>query len=362
MMRAEKAADFLRFHGWEQATHFFLPSDASRRRYTRLINPDGRQAMFMDMPIHPEERFAEFLQVARHLNNLGIRGPEIYAADDVEGFALLEDLGDQTITSQLAAGVDPAPLYRAAVDILIQLHTQPTAANINVAPFDHAFLHDEMMRFIDWRWPYFKGEQVPAPIRTEFAQLVSDLLNHIPVTPQTLVLRDYHAANLMVLTSPLKKQNLILISGASRVSKDAHLADSAKASFDKNATHSTQDEAGIKLAVIDFQDAQIGHPAYDLVMLLQDARLDIPTALATELYEYYLQKTGFERVSFDQAYLIFAAQLHGRLLGQFIRLKLRDGKDGYLKYLPRSQQHFENSLCNPLLHQIAVFIRRNKLL
>ena len=213
-----------------------LTGDASRRRYTRLIHPDGRQAMFMDMPIHPEERFAEFLSVAKHLKSLNIRVPEVYAADELEGFALIEDLGDATITSQLAAGATPALLYRAAVDILIQLHTQPAAANIQVASFDHVFLHDEMMRFIDWRWPYFKDEQVPADIRAEFSQLVSDLLNHIPFEPKTLVLRDYHAANLMVLsiTNP------------------------------------------IQLAVIDFQDAQIGHPAYDLLSLMEDARLDVP--------------------------------------------------------------------------------------
>lgn len=318
-MREQLAAKFLAQNGWAGAQALPLPGDASRRRYTRLIKSDGSRAMLMDMPPHPEERFAEFLRVGTHLQKLGIRVPQIWAADHENGLALLEDLGDETITSQLAKSVEPETLYRAAVNILVQLHTQPSAAQIEVALFDHAFLYDEMMRFIDWRWPYFKGEQVPDDIRAEFAQLVSDLLNHIPAQPQTLVLRDYHAANLMVLSSG-------------------------------------------QLAVIDFQDAQIGHPAYDLLSLLEDARLDVPADLASELYENYLQVTGFDRTSFDQTYTIFAAQRHARLLGQFIRLKLRDGKDHYMQYLPRVQTQFERTLAHPLLKPLAAFIRKHALL
>ena len=87
-----------------------------------------------------------------------------------------------------------------------------------------------------------------------------------------------------------------------------------------------------------------------------------PADLAKELYEYYLAQTSFDRASFDQTYTIFAAQRHSRLLGQFIRLKLRDGKDGYMQYLPRVQQQFERTLYHPLLQPISTFIEKYNLL
>ena len=119
-----------------------------------------------------------------------------------------------------------------------------------------------------------------------------------------------------------------------------------------------------RLGLIDFQDAVWGHPAYDLVSLLQDARLDAPEETEKRLYARYCEgaakaDAGFDAVSFALAYAILGAQRNTKILGIFARLSLRDGKNGYLAHLPRIERYLFRNLAHPDLKGLRAWYEAN---
>ena len=107
-----------------------------------------------------------------------------------------------------------------------------------------------------------------------------------------------------------------------------------------------------RLGAIDFQDALWAHPAYDLVSLLQDARLEVPEESERLLFERYCEGAAkadpnFDCASFAKAYAILGAQRNTKIAGIFARLSLRDGKHGYLAHLPRIARYLFRNLAHP---------------
>ena len=122
-----------------------------------------------------------------------------------------------------------------------------------------------------------------------------------------------------------------------------------------------EDRADIKkVGIIDFQDAVLGHPAYDLVSLLQDARVDVPEALELALLTRYIKArrdadAAFDAAMFAEHYAILSAQRNTRLLGTFARLNRRDGKPHYLKHQPRIWSYLGRSLAHPALSELRAW-------
>ena len=286
---------FLEDAGWGDAEVTPLRPDASFRSYYRLCRGKGN-AMLMDAP-PPREDIRPFVKVALHLSALGIRVPKIYHCDPVRGFLLLEDLGDDTFTSLLASGaVGERELYRMAVEALLRIHHQPAAAAIDLPPYGAGPLLGEAQLFVHWYAPALRGAPLPAEARESYREAWLEALRVLPPVPPTLVLRDFHVDNLM----------------------------------------RTGDPEHPDCAVLDFQDALLGPPAYDLVSLLQDARRDISRELEEEMLDYYFQHLQPpDRETFMRWYRLLGTQRHAKVAGIFVRLCVRDGKCGYLEHLPR---------------------------
>jgi aminoglycoside/choline kinase family phosphotransferase len=115
-------------------------------------------------------------------------------------------------------------------------------------------------------------------------------------------------------------------------------------------------EGRARVGLIDTQDALMGHPAYDLASMLQDARVDIDFGFADDLYEHYcaLRKDDpkFNRADVDVAFAILGAQRATKILGIFARLSKRDGKHGYLRHIPRVSRYLERNLAHPQLSRL----------
>lgn len=281
--------------GWGDAKEKALPADASFRRYYRLQG--GRSsALIMDAP--PErEAVAPFVRVARHLAALGFSAPHILACDEEAGFLLLEDFGDRTFTRLLAEGASEEGLYRLAVDLLVALHGREDADGIVLPAYDLGPLLDEAALFVDWYWPEKQGRPCPAELRADYLAAWRAVFAALPPAPATFVHRDFHVDNLMLL----KEREGLAACG-----------------------------------LLDFQDALIGPPAYDLVSLLEDARRDIDPALVAQLYGRYCAGVGdLDHAGFAASYAALGAQRHAKVAGIFTRLLRRDGKDAYLKHIPR---------------------------
>lgn len=315
--RAALSQAFLQRAGWGDAARSKLAGDASFRKYERL-NRNGEPAVLMDAP-PPQEDVRPFTRIARHLAALGYSAPRILAEDAEHGFLLLEDLGDDLFARLLKSGGDERGLYEATIDFLLDLHRHPAPADL--APYDEARLIDEAQLFTDWYLPALTGHDTPANIRQAFRFLFGILVPEVGMdtTPdqRILVLRDFHAENLIWLP---------------------------------------QRTGPARLGLLDFQDAVAGHPAYDLVSLLEDARRDVDPDLADAMLQRYIAGSGVDDATFRRAYAILGAQRNIRIIGIFTRLWKRDGKPHYQSFMPRMWGLLERDLAHPALADLRGWI------
>jgi aminoglycoside/choline kinase family phosphotransferase len=306
--RATLRRQFVAAAGWHDAEVTALPGDASFRRYFRLTRP-GASAMLMDAP-PPQEDVRPFQRIARLLLELDLSAPRILAADLEAGFLLLEDFGDATYTRLLAGGGAEAGLYRIAGDTLAALHRRfDPAAATGIAPYDDAVFLREASLLPDWFLPEAMGTPTEDALRTDYLDRWAAVLPLARAVPETLVLRDYHVDNLMLLP----------------------------------------DRQGPRACgLLDFQDALIGPVTYDIVSLIEDARRDVAPDVAAAVRARYLDAfPGIDPEAFGRSLAILGAQRHAKVIGIFCRLMRRDGKPVYLRHLPRLWRLLERSLAHP---------------
>lgn len=307
--RAAASQAFLVEAGWGDADRRFLAGDASDRSYDRLWR-GAQTAVLMDAPPGKGDDPATFLAIAAHLTAIGLSAPKCYAQDLHNGFLLLEDLGDQIYAGvlQTTPGLENS-LYTAATQVLAHLQSHPPAANLpNLTAQDWA---GAACFALDWYRFAVTGERTdPA----EFRNTLTDAISHHADGPRVMIMRDYHAENLLWLP----------------------------------------DRPGLaRVGLLDFQLAQLGQPGYDLVSLLQDARRDVSRETEAAMIRAFCQQTGTAEDSFRPAYAALGAQRALRIIGIFARLCLKDGKPHYLALLPRVWHQLQRNLAEPELAPLA---------
>ncbi len=318
--RARRIVDFLEAQGWGAATRRPLAGDASFRRYERLTLAQKR-AVLMDAP-PPQENVRPFIAIDRLLAGAGLAVPAIYGADEGAGLLLLEDMGDDTYTRLLARGESETRLYELAVDLLIELHRRlPVEKLAGVPGFEEATALRQVKLLLEWYWPATQSGAVPAAAIADFEAAWRSVLALWHRSARGLVLFDFHVDNLMLLAGR---------SGLASV------------------------------GLLDFQDAMVGPRAFDLVSLIDDARRDVPAELAAALMARYLAAfPDLDHAAFAAAYAASGAQRHTRILGTFTRLCRRDGKPGYLAFIPRVWRQLEARLHHPALAPLADWFARH---
>ena len=311
---------FLESCGWRDVELAPLAGDASFRRYYRLQR-DGRRVVVMDAP-PPQENVAPYVAVSRLLRNLGLSAPEVFAEDSEHGFLLIEDFGDDTYTRLLDGGADERALYTLAVDTLVELQRAAERRSaLDLPPYDTGRLLAEASLLVDWYAPAALRSPLSRALREDYLALWRAVLPQAALKADTLVLRDYHVDNLMLLA----------------------------------------DRPGVRsCGLLDFQDAVCGPPSYDLVSLLEDARRDVPAELREAMSERYLAAfPRSDRAAFLRSAAILAAQRNCKILGIFTRLWKRDGKPQYLAHIPRIWRLLEEDLAHPALAPIQQWIDRH---
>lgn len=315
MIPPAAAPDFLADHGWNDADIRPLAGDASFRRYFRVHRASGETAVLMDAPPEHED-IGPFLTIAGHLLDQGFHPPRPLAVDREKGLLLLEDFGDDRVGPLLQR--EPGrerEIYESAVDILARLAARPAPADL--APYDETAMEREVSLFPDW-YVEALGIDVDGPAFLEaWRRVWGDVLRIVDENP-VLVLRDYHADNLMVL--PGRPE----------------------------------------LGLLDFQDALAGHAAYDLVSLLQDARRDVAPELEEAMIDLYGERAGVaDRELFRAHYEILGAQRNTKIIGIFTRLWKRDGKPFYPTMHPRIWTYLERNLAHPALAPVRTWFDAN---
>jgi tRNA threonylcarbamoyl adenosine modification protein YjeE len=329
--------------GWTDAKRIPLQGDASTRAYERLQKPSGETAILMISPPRPDgppvrrgkpysviaklaESVHAFVAVDRGLRALGLSAPKILGEDLEAGLLLLEDLGSELFVDENG----PIPdRYAEATRLLARLHGATLPAVLPVTeerehalpPYDLEALLIEAELLADWYVPHIQRSQLSGSARAEFVNSWSETLMEIVAGPATWTLRDYHSPNLIWLP---RRQGLQ------------------------------------RVGLIDFQDAVLGPPAYDVASLLQDARVTVPGDLELKLVSLYVRErkatdSAFEVAAFARAYAIMGAHRATKVLGIFARLDKRDGKPQYLAHLPRLEAYLARNLAHPALAKLKAW-------
>lgn len=291
-------------------------ADASPRQYYRL---EGRSLLLMEDPTDPVG-FAAYLRLSAHLNDLGLSAPRVIAADPAEGLALIEDFGDATYANALADGREEGALYRLAVDALLHLHNDPRGAKVDQPHYDLQVILDELAIFAEWFGPAVAPDLDAADFARDWQALWQLALAPVGGRFDTLIMRDFHVDNLMLL--------------------DAR-------------------EGVARCGLLDFQDGALGPCEYDLMSLLQDARRDLSPGLEQALLARYLENAPDHLgrpEDIRRRYHLLAAQRHARILGVFVRLCQRDGKPRYLTWIPRVLRQFRTALTEANLTEISALL------
>ena len=353
LRRAIQKADF----DGRNSHIYYLQGDASVRRYARLVSKK-RNAIVMDWPAqvdgpntrkgqsysdiaHLAEDVGPFLGVGRVLKRAGFSAPAIYSEDAKHGIVVLEDLGDQVLQKIIENGNEHSSpsqeeMWTASVDVLIELRGVPIPDMIPVKngvgyrlpDFDRKAMMIEVELLIDWYLPMIRqGSDEDEHLHNDFVGVWNNLLDGL-LERQNMsehsaelsrwVLRDYHSPNLIWLA---------------------------------------EREADARVGLIDFQDALRGPAAYDLVSLLQDARVNVSPELETRLFNYYCTEVqrhepDFDRTFFEFSYAVLGAQRSTKILGIFARLAERDQKPHYLAHIPRVWRYLERNLGHQELTQL----------
>jgi len=334
--RLKTLREFLETAGHENSCRQRMAGDASTRSYARLIR-DGGVVILMNSPrrpdgpaiyggksysaaVHLAEDVRPFVAIADGLRAHGVSAPVIDHADLVNGFLITEDFGSEGVVE----GSPPRPIverYEAATEMLAALHgevlpdTVPLAEDsYTVSSFDTEALLIEIGLMVEWYLPD-RGTALSQEQHDEFVAMWRELLRRADDAAKTWVLRDFHSPNLIWLP----------------------------------------ERSGIAcVGVIDFQDTVLGPASYDVVSLLQDARIDVPETFELALLSRYIRARraadpSFDPVAFAELYAIMSVQRNTRLLGTFARLNRRDGKPQYLRHLPRIWTYLNRSLAHPTL-------------
>lgn len=338
--------ELLRREGWDDAERRFLQGDASTRAYERLQKPNGQRAILMISPARPDgppirfgksysaiahlaENVLPFVALSQGLRRLGLSAPEVYGMDLDAGFLLIEDLGGAGVVDENGP---IAERYLEAAGALAYLHAQRVpevialegGGDYAIPPYDLDALLIEVELLVDWYLPRLKAP-ISSGARAIFLNLWRAALIDVASAAPTWTLRDYHSPNLLWLAAR---------------------------------------EGLARIGILDFQDCVLGHPAYDMASLGQDARVDVPGDLELKLLAYYAKlrreaDPAFDMADFAKAYAILAAQRATKILGIFARLDQRDGKPQYLAHLPRVEAYLSNSLRHPALADVRAWYAAN---
>jgi N-acetylmuramate 1-kinase len=319
----------------------FLEGDASSRRYESVASVHSA-AVLMDMPKRPDgpivkdnktysaiahlaEGIGAVVGINDHLFGLGFSVPETYDVDLENGLALIEPLGTQVYGKMMLRGEDMREPMRAAVDVLADMADRKWPAVVpvrdkaehHIANYDLQAMMIEVDLLPSWYWPHIKNSRLPDESHAQFSALWESVIAKLGSDHPVWSLRDYHSPNLLWMPQ----------------------------------------RQGIRRAgLIDTQDCVMGHPAYDLVSMLQDARVDVDFKFADGLFDYYcslrLIAKNFDRTGFTRDFAILGAQRATKILGIFARLFKRDGKPAYLKHMPRVSRYLARNLAHPALKEL----------
>lgn len=316
--REQARRDFVSSHVKGEFNLSPIGADWASRRYLRVRAGDKSFVLLESVPDHLPvvtmgHKLSAFIRINKMLHGKGIHTPEIFAADEREGYVLLEDMGDTTVNAALDAGGDEMALYGAATDVLIALRERIGLDDLCDFPkYKDSYIRKGRQRIVDWYVPATRHEANNDELLDGYLKAWDAVAANMPAPPIGFIHGDFHPGNLMLLPDGT-------------------------------------------CGVLDFQDAMAGPAPYDLSNLLENIRRDVPRAV----YDAMLARYGGGE-DFRAWFRVMGTQFHCRIIGQVIRLAVLSGKDELLGYMPRIQSYLGEALKDPILKPLADWMRAEK--
>ena len=282
---------------WADAKFAPIAGDLSARQYFRL-SLDDSTAVLMDATAEPSSTPA-FVRLTHWLRDAGLSAPAILKDGQKDGLLLLEDLGDQPVSRRLSDPRKMRPTLDVCLDLLLAIRALTTPKLFVPTPKDLC------------SWTTLADDYYPGAKNSELdafrPKLETVLARHMTSRP-TVSLRDFHADNLMWLP----------------------------------------DRTGIaRLGLLDYQDAMLTHPVYDLVSLLTDARTSISREVRAEYIRAYAERSHDDLSGLEEAFAAFSIQRNLRILGIFHRAAVQHGKHHHIPKVARVYGYLSEALEHP---------------
>lgn len=312
---------FLQEAGWDGAARQTVGEDWSQRHIIRLLREGSSAILMQSLPdgdprLTPGHHPGDYVRIANYLKTLGLSVPDIYSAAPEEGLLLVEDLGSENFHDSLT-DQDALELYMAATNVLIHLYQTTDQTGIPLPDYYRGHIHTGRRRVIDWYAPLLRQKKNEDGLAECYLAVWDEIEKKLPPIPRRFLHADYHPHNLVWMP----------------------------------------DREGIrKIGLIDFQGAMTGPAPYDLANLLQDARRIVPSDITLACMDRFQQALVPQEWDVMSAwYPVLACQFHCRVIGQAIKLAVRDRKTRLLGLVPVLQRHICKDLENPLLAPLARF-------
>lgn len=325
--RTALRVSFLGRIGWGEALSVPVGDDCAFRRYFRMKHSDGRTAILMEtVPdgtsfITPGHNMNDFIRIGAYLTGMGLHAPAIYERDITHGYLLLEDFGATSFKAALASGHDRRGLYELATDVLCHLRVHAREGDIVLPRYYESHVHTARRRLVDWYMPCQDRVKNPDGLVEDYLAVWDSIEADLPPVKQGFLHIDYHFENLMWMP---------------------------------------ERDGLMRAGILDYQGAMMGPVSYDLANLLEDARVDVPEDIRASMLDRFCDgMSAQEEHDFRAWYRVLATQFHCRVLGQFIRLALRDGKFRYIQHMPRVSRYIERALGDPVLAPLQSWLTRN---
>jgi len=289
-----------------------LARDVSPREYYRGKDQSGRSVIVMRYPDFDQKARAElqgFIRIRDWLAAKGLKVPALYWLYEDLGCAVFEDLGSTSFGQALCDGYDPEVLYTLACDVLIRLREAGPMEGL--PEYTQSGIYAKRRLMVDYYLPLVRGRASGDSLAQDYLAVWDEIQASLSPCPQGFLHADYHLENIMLV----------------------------------------EGEEGVKrCGLIDFQDALTGPLPYDLVNLLEGARVDVSDDLRTKIIDRYCVDMSLdERAMFLSWYRVLAAQFHGRVIGLFVMLAVEQRRDEYLIHISRLQNYIQKSLDDPVL-------------
>ena len=301
-----------------------ISGDASFREFYRL----GKYNKTSIIVYAKKEKFKNLIVYAvvnKILNTNKVNAPKLlnnhYNKDMIE----ISDLGEKSFYEYVISKKNKLNDYKSLIKLIIKVQKIKVKKSYKLGKFKFKFtkydlknLHKESDLFFDWYLRYFLKKKKNTKVKKLLKAELNKVYKKLKFSNNTFVHRDFHASNIMI-----KKK---------------------------------------KLGLIDSQDAILGNPLYDVASLIDDVRIKLPNNLQNNLIQFYhknskLKKNDIENLKND--FDILSVQRNLKILGIFVRLSIRDGKNNYLKFLPYTWTLIERRLRNPIFKNLKIVINKN---